>query len=143
DIVIRERSVGEKLIEEFMLATNETIAEHFHWLDVPFIHRIHEDPDEGKLQHFFEFLAGLGHRVKGTANEIHPRALKKVLDKVKGQTEEMIVSKHMLRSMKQAKYDPESIGHFGLSTEFSTHFTAPIRRYPDLTVHRLIRTYLL
>lgn len=143
DIVIRERSVGEKLIEEFMLATNETIAEHFHWLDVPFIHRIHEDPDEGKLQHFFEFLAGLGHRVKGTANEIHPRALQKVLDKVKGQTEEMIVSKLMLRSMKQAKYDPESIGHFGLSTEFYTHFTAPIRRYPDLTVHRLIRTYLL
>jgi len=143
DIVIRERSVGERLIEEFMLATNETIAEHFHWLDVPFIHRIHEDPDEGKLQHFFEFLAGLGHRVKGTANEIHPRALQKVLDKVQGQPEEMIVSKLMLRSMKQAKYDPESIGHFGLSTEFYTHFTAPIRRYPDLTVHRLIRTYLL
>lgn len=143
DIAIRERSVGEKLIEEFMLATNETIAEHFHWLEVPFIHRIHEDPDEGKLQHFFEFLAGLGHRVKGTANEIHPQALQKVLDIVHGKPEEMIVSKLMLRSMKQAKYNPESIGHFGLSTEFYTHFTAPIRRYPDLIVHRLIRTYLI
>lgn len=142
DIVIRERSVGEKLIEEFMLAANETVAEHFHWLHVPFIHRIHEDPDEGKLQHFFEFVAGLGYPVKGKANEVHPQALQKVLKKVKGKQEEMIVSKLMLRSMKQAKYDPESIGHFGLSTDFYTHFTSPIRRYPDLIVHRLIRTYL-
>lgn len=143
DIGIRERSVGEKLIEEFMLVTNETIAEHFHWLDVPFIHRIHEDPDEGKLQNFFEFLAGLGHTVKGTANDIHPRALQKVLEQVAGEPEEMIISKLMLRSLKKAKYDPQNVGHFGLASEFYTHFTAPIRRYPDLTVHRLIRTYLL
>src|SRR5699024_8293226 len=143
DIVLRERSVGEKLIEEFMLATNETIAEHFHWMDVPFIHRIHEAPDEAKLNQFFEFLAGLGYRVKGTANEIHPLELQKVLERVRGETEEMVVSKLMLRSMRQAKYDPNSVGHFGLSTEFYTHFTAPIRRYPDLTVHRLIRTYLI
>src|SRR5690606_20844956 len=122
---------------------NETIAEHFHWLDVPFIHRIHEDPDDGKLQSFFEFLAGLGISVKGTANEIHPQALQKVLEDIKGEPEEMIVSKLMLRSMKQAKYDPNSIGHFGLATEFYTHFTSPIRRYPDLIVHRLIRTYLI
>src|SRR5699024_7600434 len=143
NIGIRERSIGERLIEEFMLITNETIAEHFHWLDVPFIHRIHEDPDEGKLQHFFEFLAGLAHQVKGTANEIHPRALQKVLENVSGEKEEMIISKLMLRSLKQAKYDPQNVGHFGLATEFYTHFTAPIRRYPDLTVHRLIRTYLI
>ncbi|HLR03642.1 MAG TPA: ribonuclease R [Virgibacillus sp.] len=142
DVLIRERSVGERLIEEFMLAANETIAEHFHWMDVPFIHRIHEDPDEDKLQHFFEFIAGLGYHVKGVANEIHPQALQKVLDDVRGETEEMVVSKLMLRSMKQAKYDPQSIGHFGLATEFYTHFTSPIRRYPDLIVHRLIRTYL-
>lgn len=142
DVVLRERSVGEKLIEEFMLAANETVAEHFHWLDVPFLHRIHEDPNEDKLQHFFEFLAGLGHSVKGTANEIHPQALQKVIETVKGEPEELIVSKLMLRSMKQAKYDPKSIGHFGLATQFYTHFTSPIRRYPDLTVHRLIRTYL-
>ena len=143
DVVLRERSVGEKLIEEFMLAANETVAEHFHWMEVPFIHRIHESPDESKLDHFFEFLAGLGHIVKGTSNDIHPLELQKVLDRVKGETEEMVISKLMLRSMKQAKYDPNSIGHFGLSTEFYTHFTSPIRRYPDLTVHRLIRTYLL
>ncbi|MCG5104489.1 ribonuclease R [Oceanobacillus alkalisoli] len=142
DVVLRERSVGERLIEEFMLAANETVAEHFHWLDVPFIHRIHEEPDEGKLESFFEFLAGLGVSVKGTANEIHPQALQKVLDKIKDEPEEMIVSKLMLRSMKQAKYAPESVGHFGLATEFYTHFTSPIRRYPDLIVHRLIRTYL-
>ncbi len=143
DVVLRERSVAERLIEEFMLAANETIAEHFHWMDVPFIHRIHEDPDDGKLQNFFEFLGGLGIKVKGTANEVHPQALQKVLEDIKGEPEEMIVSKLMLRSMKQAKYDPQSIGHFGLATEFYTHFTSPIRRYPDLIVHRLIRTYLL
>src|SRR5699024_4140792 len=143
DVVIRERSVGEKLIEEFMLCANETVAEHFHWMDVPFIHRIHESPDEGKLDQFFEFVAGLGYVVKGTANDIHPLELQKVLNKVRGEKEELVISKLMLRSMKQAKYDPLSIGHFGLSTEFYTHFTSPIRRYPDLIVHRLIRTYLL
>lgn len=143
DVVIRERSVGERLIEEFMLAANETIAEHFHWMDVPFIHRIHEDPDEGKLEKFFEFLAGLGISVKGTANEVHPQQLQKVLDSIKDEPEEMIVSKLMLRSMQQAKYSPQSVGHFGLATDFYTHFTSPIRRYPDLIVHRLIRTYLI
>lgn len=143
DVVLRERSVAERLIEEFMLAANETIAEHFHWMDVPFIHRIHEEPDQAKLQNFFEFVAGLGYVVKGTANEVHPQALQKVIDEVQGKPEEMIVSKLMLRSMKQARYDPQSIGHFGLATEFYTHFTSPIRRYPDLIVHRLIRTYLL
>lgn len=142
DVVIRERSVAERLIEEFMLAANETIAEHFHWMDVPFIHRIHEEPDEGKLESFFEFLASLGIAVKGTANEVHPRALQKVLEQIKDEPEEMIVSKLMLRSMKQAKYASQSVGHFGLATQFYTHFTAPIRRYPDLIVHRLIRTYL-
>ncbi|WP_090855957.1 ribonuclease R [Paraliobacillus sp. PM-2] len=143
DVVIRERSVAERLIEEFMLAANETVAEHFHWMDVPFIHRIHEDPDPDKLQKFFEFIGQLGYSVKGTANEIHPQSLQKVLEMVQGEQEEMIISKLMLRSMKQAKYDPQSIGHFGLATNFYTHFTSPIRRYPDLIVHRLIRTYLV
>src|SRR5690625_3545908 len=142
DVIIRERSIAERLIEEFMLCANETIAQHFHWLDVPFIHRIHEDPNPDKLQTFFEFIARFGYVVKGTANEIHPQALQKVLEEVKGTDEDLIISKLMLRSMKQAKYDPQSIGHFGLATEFYTHFTSPIRRYPDLIVHRLIRTYL-
>lgn len=143
DVVIRERSVAEKLIEEFMLAANETVAEHFHWLEVPFIYRIHEDPNEEKLKRFFEFILNFGLFVRGSANDIHPRALQEILEGIAGKPEEMVISKIMLRSMKQAKYDPESLGHFGLSTEFYTHFTSPIRRYPDLIVHRLIRTYLI
>lgn len=143
DIKIRERSVGERLIEEFMLCANETVAEHFHWLEVPFLYRIHEDPDEGKLEHFFQFLASLGHVVKGTTQDVHPLELQRLLERIKGEQEELVISKLMLRSLKQAKYDPNSVGHFGLATQFYTHFTAPIRRYPDLTVHRLIRKYLI
>ncbi|TDL32525.1 ribonuclease R [Jeotgalibacillus sp. S-D1] len=143
DIGIRERSVGEKLIEEFMLAANETVAEHFHWMNLPFIYRIHEDPKEEKLQRFFDFITNFGLVVKGSGNEIHPRALQEIIDDVAGRPEEMVVSTMMLRSMQQAKYDDNSLGHFGLATEFYTHFTSPIRRYPDLIVHRLIRTYLI
>jgi ribonuclease R len=143
DVVIRERSVAERLIEEFMLLANETVAEHFHWMNVPFIYRIHEDPNTEKLQRFLEFITNFGYAVKGTANEIHPRALQNILEEVAGTPEETVISTVMLRSMKQAKYDPESLGHFGLSTEYYTHFTSPIRRYPDLIVHRLIRTYLI
>ncbi|QOR66171.1 ribonuclease R [Cytobacillus suaedae] len=143
DVVLRERSVAEKLIEEFMLAANETVAEHFHWMNVPFIYRIHEDPNEEKLRRFLEFITNFGYVVKGTGNSIHPRALQEIIESVQGQPEEMVVSTIMLRSMKQAKYDPESLGHFGLSTDYYTHFTSPIRRYPDLIVHRLIRTYLI
>jgi len=143
DVVTRERSVAERLIEEFMLAANETVAEHFHWLEVPFMYRIHEDPKAEKLQRFFEFITNFGLIVRGTANSVHPRALQEIIEAVQGKPEEMVVSTVMLRSMQQAKYDPESLGHFGLSTQFYTHFTSPIRRYPDLIVHRLIRTYLI
>ena len=143
DVVLRERSVAERLIEEFMLAANETVAEHFHWMEVPFIYRIHEDPKEDKLRRFFEFITNFGYIVKGTANDVHPRALQEIIEEVQGKPEEMVISTVMLRSMQQAKYDPESLGHFGLSTEFYTHFTSPIRRYPDTIVHRLIRTYLI
>ncbi|WP_088104145.1 ribonuclease R [Halalkalibacter urbisdiaboli] len=143
DVVLRTRSVAEKLIEEFMLAANETIAEHFHWLKLPFVYRIHEDPDVEKLTKFLEFITNFGYVVRGTANTIHPRALQKLLEEVRGEPEETVISTVMLRSMKQAKYDPNSLGHFGLSTEFYTHFTSPIRRYPDLIVHRLIREYLI
>ncbi|MEC1549152.1 ribonuclease R [Bacillus rugosus] len=143
DVVIRERSVAEKLIEEFMLVANETVAEHFHWMNVPFIYRIHEEPNAEKLQKFLEFVTTFGYVVKGTAGDIHPRALQSILDTVRDRPEETVISTVMLRSMKQAKYDPQSLGHFGLSTEFYTHFTSPIRRYPDLIVHRLIRTYLI
>ncbi|WP_332629983.1 ribonuclease R [Halalkalibacter flavus] len=143
DVVLRTRSVAEKLIEEFMLAANETVAEHFHWLKLPFVYRIHEDPDAEKLGKFLEFITNFGYVVRGNANTVHPRALQKLLEEIKGEPEETVISTVMLRSMQQAKYDTNSLGHFGLSTEFYTHFTSPIRRYPDLLVHRLIRTYLI
>jgi ribonuclease R len=143
DVILRERSVAERLIEEFMLLANETVAEHFHWMNVPFIYRVHEDPKPEKLQRFLEFITNFGYVVKGTGNQIHPRALQEILEAVRGEPEEMVVSTVMLRSMKQARYDAESLGHYGLSTDFYTHFTSPIRRYPDLIVHRLIRTYLI
>lgn len=143
DIVIRERTAAERLIEEFMLAANETVAEHFHWLQVPFLYRIHEDPKVEKLQRFFEFLTNFGIVVKGTGNKVHPRALQEIVESIEGMPEETVISTMLLRSMQQAKYFEESLGHFGLSADFYTHFTSPIRRYPDLIVHRLIRTYLI
>lgn len=142
DVILRERTIAEQMIEEFMLAANETVAEHFHWLNQPFIYRTHEDPDEGKLRNFLQFITNFGYVVKGTANDIHPRALQTLLEQVKDTPEEPVISKVMLRSMKQAKYDAQNIGHFGLASEYYTHFTSPIRRYPDLIVHRLIRDWL-
>lgn len=140
DIVKRERSIAEQIIEEFMLAANETVAEHFHWLKVPFIYRIHEDPDQEKLMNFMAFVANFGYAVKGgKANKVHPRALQSLLEEIQGTKEQTVISTMMLRSMKQAKYDAESTGHFGLAAEFYTHFTSPIRRYPDLVIHRIIR----
>lgn len=139
DIVKRERSIAEQIIEEFMLAANETVAEHFHWLKVPFIYRIHEDPDQEKLQNFMAFAANFGHHVKGRGNSIHPRALQNLLEDIQGTKEQTVLSTMMLRSMKQAKYDAESTGHFGLAAEYYSHFTSPIRRYPDLVIHRVIR----
>ncbi len=143
DIVLRERTVAERLIEEFMLAANECVAEHFHWMEVPFIYRIHEDPKPEKLQRFFEFVTNFGIMIKGTGNSVHPKALQEVIQSIEGLPEEPVISTMLLRSLQQAKYYPESLGHFGLSTEYYTHFTSPIRRYPDLIVHRLIRTYLI
>lgn len=140
DIVKRERSIAEQIIEEFMLAANETVAEHFHWLKVPFIYRIHEDPDQEKLMNFLAFVANFGYTVKGgKGNKVHPRALQTLLEDIRGTKEQTVISTMMLRSMKQAKYDAESTGHFGLAAEFYTHFTSPIRRYPDLVIHRVIR----
>ncbi|MCM3631384.1 ribonuclease R [Paenibacillus glycanilyticus] len=142
DIVKRERSVAEQIIEEFMLAANETVAEHFHWLRVPFLYRIHEDPDQEKLLHFMQFASNFGYVVKGKGNSVHPRALQTLLEEIHGTKEETVISTVMLRSMKQAKYDAESLGHFGLAAEFYSHFTSPIRRYPDLVIHRVIREVL-
>ncbi|RYL95764.1 ribonuclease R [Sporolactobacillus sp. THM7-4] len=142
DVVIRERTVAERLIESFMLAANETVAEHFEKLRLPFLYRVHEDPNPEKLEKFFGFALNFGYVLKGSPDHIHPRTLQSLLEKVKGQPEEAVISTVMLRSMAKAKYDDKCLGHFGLSTEYYTHFTSPIRRYPDLTVHRLIRKYL-
>lgn len=142
NIGFRTRSIAEQIIEEFMLAANETVAEHFHWLKQPFMYRIHEDPNQEKLQNFMEFVTNFGYSIRGKGNSVHPRALQQLLEEVKGTPEEIIISTVMLRSMKQARYDAESLGHYGLSTDFYTHFTSPIRRYPDLIVHRRIREWL-
>ncbi len=143
DIVKRERSVAEMMIEEFMLAANETVAEHFTWLKVPFLYRVHEDPDAEKLMNFMEFVTTFGYAMRGgKGGAIHARSLQALLEDIKGSPEETVISKVMLRSMKQAKYDAQSLGHFGLAAEFYSHFTSPIRRYPDLVIHRVIREVL-
>lgn len=110
DVVLRTRSVGERMIEEFMLAANETVAEHFHWMEVPFLYRVHEDPKEEKLRQFFEFVTNFGIIVKGKGNEIHPRALQEIIEEVEGRPEEMVISTLMLRSMQQARYAEDNLG---------------------------------
>lgn len=138
EIKLRPRILAEQLIEEFMLAANETVAEHFCRLETPFVYRIHESPDAERLKSFFEFVTSFGYTVKGRPDKVKPRTLQTLLSKTTGKPEETIISTVMLRSMKQAKYAAESIGHFGLAATFYTHFTSPIRRYPDLLIHRII-----
>ncbi|MGL5085155.1 MAG: ribonuclease R, partial [Clostridium sp.] len=141
DIKPYERGTANKIIEEFMLIANETVAEHMHWAHLPFVYRIHENPDEEKLVKFKEFVHNLGYGIKWT-EDIHPKLLQEVLEKVKGKPEESVVSTLLLRSMMQAKYSPECVGHFGLAAQYYCHFTSPIRRYPDLQIHRIIKEHL-
>ncbi|MDF2699466.1 MAG: ribonuclease [Haloplasmataceae bacterium] len=142
DVKLRTRDVAEKIIEEFMLAANETIAENFHWLNYPFIYRVHESPKEEKLKRFFQLLNALGYVVKGRENTVHPKAFQEILEKVENQKEAAVINTMLVRSMAKAKYSEQSLGHYGLATKFYTHFTSPIRRYPDTIVHRLIRELL-
>ncbi len=141
DIQLRERGTSERMVESFMLAANETVAAHYKNLHVPFIYRIHETPKEEKIKSFFEMLSGLGVEVTGKVTDIKPKMLQKILKKVAGKPEEPMVSVMLLRSMQQAKYSPEPLGHFGLAAKDYTHFTSPIRRYPDLMAHRMINYY--
>lgn len=141
DILLRTRGVGERLIESFMLVANETVAKHFNDLKLPFIYRIHEQPKEEKMQRFFDFAAMLGILVKGTKADITPKDLQRVLEQVADKPEEAVINTMLLRSMQQARYSEDNYGHYGLAAEYYTHFTSPIRRYPDLIVHRLIRSY--
>ncbi|MFL2095140.1 ribonuclease R [Marinilactibacillus psychrotolerans] len=141
DIVIRERGIGERLIESFMLTANETVSEYYAKQDLPILYRIHARPDEAKMQRFLEFVTSFGINVKGTKDSVSPNDLQAVMKEVKGKPEEIVVSMLMLRSMQQAKYDVDPIGHYGLAADYYSHFTSPIRRYPDLILHRLIHYY--
>ncbi len=132
------REIANRIIEEFMLACNETVAEYMYWTNLPFVYRVHENPDEEKLTKFREFIYNLGYTMKWS-QDIHPRTLQEVLEKVKGKKEEAVVSTLLLRSMMKARYSPESLGHFGLAARYYCHFTSPIRRYPDLQIHRIIK----
>ncbi len=134
----RERGEAERLIEEFMLAANMTVAEEYFWKEIPFVYRVHEQPDNEKMQAFAAFYSNFG-RMKGKAENIHPKALQNILKEIKGTPHENIVNQIMLRSLKKAEYSPECKGHFGLSFRYYCHFTSPIRRYPDLMVHRIIK----
>ncbi|GKS80807.1 ribonuclease R [Ligilactobacillus pabuli] len=142
DIQLRERGTSERMVESFMLAANETVAAHFHALKVPFVYRIHETPKPEKIENLFEILGTLGIEVAGKKTDVNPKMMQSILKKVAGKPEEAMVSTMVLRSMQQAKYSPQPLGHFGIAADDYTHFTSPIRRYPDLMVHRLIHLYL-
>jgi ribonuclease R len=141
DVKKYEITIANQIIEEFMLICNETVAEHFYWTNTPFVYRIHEDPDEEKIAALNEFVYNLGYSIKGI-NKIHPRALQDLLEKVKGTKHERIISTVMLRSLQKAKYSSDGTGHFGLAAKYYCHFTSPIRRYPDLIIHRIMKLYL-
>lgn len=134
-------TIANKIIEEFMLVCNETVAEHFYWANSPFVYRVHEDPDTDKIESLNEFIHNLGYHIKGI-NKIHPKALQEVLNKVKGSRHERIISTVMLRSLQKARYYQENLGHFGLAAKYYSHFTSPIRRYPDLIIHRIMKEQL-
>ncbi|MEJ8554569.1 ribonuclease R [Tepidibacter sp. Z1-5] len=139
DIKKYERRIANRIIEEFMLVSNETVAEHFFWLKIPFVYRIHETPNSEKIEQFNKFVATFGYHIKGDLEVVHPKSLQMLLHEIKGKNEEMVVSTLMLRSLKQAKYSPDCSGHFGLAAKYYSHYTSPIRRYPDLQIHRIIK----
>lgn len=141
-IEIEPRRTANRLIEEFMLIANETVAEHFFWLEAPFVYRVHEKPDAEKLMDLKKYLANFRINLKGSPENIHPKNLSTIIDGLAGEPYEAIVSRVILRTMKKAYYSPVCDGHFGLAFQYYCHFTSPIRRYPDLMIHRIIKAYL-
>ncbi len=150
DIKPYERNVATNIIEDFMLAANETVAQHFYWMEMPFVYRVHDVPDADRLQKLSTFINNFGYYMKSVgkngskvgSEEVHPKEIQKLLHKIAGTPEEPMISRLALRSMKQAKYSVESTGHFGLACQYYCHFTSPIRRYPDLQIHRIIKEQL-
>lgn len=142
EILPYERNTATKLIEEFMLIANETVAQHFYWLSQPFVYRTHEVPDPEKIQKLAALIHNFGYYLKLRQEVIHPKEIQKLLGKVEGTGQEAMISRLALRSMKQAKYTVDCTGHFGLACEYYCHFTSPIRRYPDLQIHRIIKDWI-
>jgi len=142
EIKAYERNTATDLIEDFMLIANETVAEHFYWLQAPFLYRIHEKPDADKIANLSAFIRGFGYTLHTKKEEVHPKEIQKLLVKIEGTGEESVITRLALRSMMQAKYSTECLGHFGLACDYYCHFTSPIRRYPDLQIHRIIKDYL-
>lgn len=142
DIKPYDRNVATKLIEDFMLIANETVASHFFWQEIPFVYRTHENPDTEKIHKLSTFINNFGYSLRIGADEVHPKELQKLLEKIEGTDEEALISRLTLRSMKQARYTTACTGHFGLAASYYCHFTSPIRRYPDLQIHRIIKETL-
>ena len=142
DVVKRERGIGENLIEDFMIAANETVATHVSNMDLPFIYRVHDVPNSEKIEDFKNLVKQMGYKINTNLSKITPLTMQSILNELRDKKEFSILSDVLLRSMKKAIYSTNNIGHFGLASANYTHFTSPIRRFPDLTVHRLLRTYL-
>lgn len=142
DVVRRYRGVGENIIEDFMIAANEAVASTVYYMELPFIYRIHGEPNAEKIQNFLKLLRVLGYKINARLDKVTPKVVQSILDDLKDKKEFYVLSSLLLRSMQKAIYDYNNIGHFGLASDCYTHFTSPIRRYPDLTVHRLLKKYL-
>ena len=137
-----DRNTATKIIEDFMLLANETVAQDYYWQELPFVYRSHEAPDDEKIKALAAFINNFGYSMHIGANEVRPKEIQKLLCKVEGTPEEALISRLALRSMRQARYAPQNFGHFGLAAAYYTHFTSPIRRYPDLQIHRIIKDNL-
>ncbi len=142
DVVLRDKGPGENLIEDFMIQANECVATHIFYMELPFIYRVHEYPKEDKIKSFLQFVSSLGYVIPGDIKDLSPKSMQKLLAFLKDKKEYKVLSSLLLRDMQKAIYLPQNLGHYGLASKCYTHFTSPIRRYPDTTVHRLLRTYL-